>query len=212
MSNEEFPNYSELLRNNIMPIDLLILNELVKGTPESRIPERIKEELGISISKTTVGSKIREMKNRGIIKKVETAIVDPSKLYPYIYLAFIKTNLRSQLVPAAVITWRDAFEKIKEINKKFGYPIRMLFNVGGTGEYDFVAIIYTNDPRKYHEFKEELVRSTGIIEKYDTKYVDVPELFHFDPISVPDFRKYSEWIKRTHKTFEKWLKKEATET
>lgn len=208
MSEEEkVPDYSQLLRNNIDPIQLFILHELINGTPETNIPERIKEEFGISLSKTTVHQRIVEMKNKGIIKKLNIALIDPSKLYSRIYLAFIKTNLLSQLVPAAVISWKEAFDKIREINREFGYPMKMLFNIGGTGEYDFVALIYTNDPDKYHKFKEELVKRTGIIEKYDTKYVDVPELFEFDPVSVPDYKEYVEWVKKTHKKTEEWLKR-----
>jgi DNA-binding Lrp family transcriptional regulator len=207
MSGNELPDYVELLRQEIDPIDLLILRELLEGTPESNIPDKIKEETGVAISRATIRQRIANMENKKIILKKNTVIVDPSKLYTHIYLAFIKTNLLSPIAPAGIKSWRDAFEEIKRINNEYGNPIRILFNIGGTGEYDFVAFIYMNDPNKYHDFKEALVKRTGIIEKYDTKYVDTPELFFFDPISVPDYKEYEKWLRRSNVVIEKMLRK-----
>lgn len=192
-----------LWRNKIDPMDLVILDEMSKGTLESNIPKEISKKLGKTISRPKVRERIETLEEKKVILKKRTLQVNPTKLYSNIYLGFIKTFLTRPppLAPPYTPTikaWKEAFNAILKVNEKYDNPIRMLFNVGGTGDYDFIALIYTNNPEKYHEFKDALVKETGIIEKYDTKYVDVPELFHYDPILIPDHSEYEECIMRYH--------------
>ena len=190
-----------LWRNKIDPIDLIILEELSKGTSESAIPDIILEKLKVSVSRPKVRERIEILEEKKIILKSKTIEVNPTKLHSNIYLGFIKTFLSRPPplpppYPADIKAWKEAFNAILTVNEEFGYPIRMLFNVGGTGDYDFIALIYTNNPEKYHEFKDTLVKRTGIIEKYDTKYVDVPELFYYDPILIPNYSEYKECLRK----------------
>lgn len=204
---EEPVPFWTLWQNKIDPIDLLILRELAAGTPESRIPERISLELNVAMSRPKVREKIEILERKGVLMKRDTIIANPAKLHANIYLAFIKTNLLSPIAPAPVQTWRDSFRRILKINEDFGNPIRMLFNVGGTGEYDFIALIYMNNPKEYHDFKETLVKETGLIEKFDTKYADIPELFYFDPISIPDHMEYRKCLMRYNRILNDLAKK-----
>lgn len=181
-----------LWKYQIDPIDLFILAKLHEGVAESALNDHIEEEFGVEISRNKVSDKIRKLEDLGVILKRHAVIINPTKLYDHVYLAFIKTKLSSLLAPAGASTWKDAFEKIKALNEESGFPLKIFFNVGGMGEYDFVALVYTNDPQEYHKFKAKLVQQTGIIEKFDTKYVDTPELFFFRPIEIPDFKEYDD--------------------
>lgn len=189
-----------LWRNKIDPTDLLILHELSEGTPESRIPGKIKDKFGISISRGRVRERIEALETKKVILKKKTVSLNPMKLHSNIYLAFIKTYLsRPAPIPSPPYTadiraWTEAYDEILKVSNDFNNILRMLFNVGGTGEYDFVALIFTNDPEEYHRFKDAVVKRTGLIEKWDTKYVDVERLFHFDPVSVPDYVKYKDCL------------------
>ncbi len=202
------PPFASLRSHEVTPIDLFILDQLKEGASEKEISEKIKEKFGATISRSTVRERIETLKAKGIIRKIDTIAVNPAKLYDFLYLAFVKTSLTSILGPAGAIPWREAYERILKVNEKYGNPIKILFNVGGTGEYDFVMLIYVNDTLKYHEFKEALVKETGIIEKFDSKYVELPELLYYNPISIPDYEEYRDSLIFYQKAGEKILKRE----
>lgn len=172
----------------VTPLELFILKELDKGTPEANIPEEIKKEFDIKLTRYKVQQIVSSLLKRKVLLKRNSIVINPAKLFNNVYLAFIKTKVSG----APALAWKEAFDRIIDINKRQGSPIKILFNIGGMGEYDFVALIYSNDAEKYHDFKANLVRMTGIIEKFDTKYVDVPYLFFFDPVAIPDFKECQE--------------------
>ena len=109
------------------------------------------------------------MKNKGILLRENAIIVDPTMLYDHVFIVFIKVQLVGGGYGRGE-EWRKAYEEILDVNKdpRFEKPLRILFNIGGTGEYDFVAMVYTSDISKYHRFKAELAKR-GIVEKFDSK-------------------------------------------
>lgn len=204
---EKMAIFKELIENGLDPLDLFILKKLNEGGSVTTLHEQISEEFNIKISRNKVEDRINKLKEKGVIKpdektkEIKNIRIDPSKLYNHIFLVFIKVHLPSMLGPRAALTWREVFDKIKKINDDSREkPFKILFNVGGLGEYDFVGLAFVNDFKEWHKFKEKLVKE-GFIEKFDTKYVEPPGGWFFEPISIPDYTEYQKSLTAYQEVF-----------
>ena len=191
-----------MVDNEISLFDMFVidsLNEILnkKDVEKTLIPliaKKAEKEFDFTEEKAKhhIKESLRKLKKNGTLKSFGI-VCDPTKLYGDVYLFFIKTHLPSFLGPLAAMAWEDAFARIWEINKKYGKPVKMLFNIGGMGEYDFVGIAYVNNQKNYHDFKAALVKE-GFIEKFDTKYVEAEGGFEYDLLEYPDYGEYEKFL------------------
>lgn len=192
-----------MLENMIDPIDLLILEELNKGTAEYFIPTKITEQTKVPITRKAVVERIQSLENKGVILKRHTAVVDPIKLYNHIYMILIKVRFPLE---HTVSGFHETFFKLMDINRKHGNILRLLFSFSGAGDWDFVGMAYVNDHREYYDLIRDLA-SKGIVERTRSSEIGVGGLYYFDPVSVPRYIDYTNLLIRIMETMPSVIKK-----
>jgi len=184
--SEEIKEYPKtMMRNQIDPLDILILNELSRGASQTTLEQRLAKEYNISLKRAEIDKRVSNLIQKKVLLKHETIAIDPTKLYDHVFLNWLKLPLRP-LLRRDELTWRRASERILELDNKWGGHIMMLFTPEGEGEYDLVALVCTNDLAKYYEFLEQLTRDE-LVEKSKTQRVYFPAIFHFNPVLLPSF-------------------------
>jgi len=174
-----------ILRNRIDPLDVLILNKLSAGASKTTLADEINKEYGMSLKRTEIEKRVERLTQNGVLLRLQTIVVDPTKLFDHVFLIWLKLPLRP-LLRRDELTWKRASQRILEINKKFGNTIMLLFTPEGEGEYDIVALVCTNDLTKHYLFLEQLTKEE-LIEKSKTQRVHYPALFYFDPVLLPSY-------------------------
>jgi DNA-binding Lrp family transcriptional regulator len=173
-------------KNRIDPADLFILALLAEGmtATDAEVASAVNERFGLSLSSSDVEARVGRMERERILLRRRTALVNPIKLYDFVFLVFLKLHLPS-ILERATVTWDVATEEILKLNRAYGSPVKVLFTVLGWGEYDLAGLVYVDDLEVYHRFQNALLEK-GFIERYDSKTVHQGVAFHFDPVSVPD--------------------------
>ena len=181
--------FKNMWKNEIGLVDLLILHALYSGEASPTTLNRYLRNHGFKFSRTQLTERLNRLKKNGVVLKTGTIIIDPTKLYDYVFLAFLKIHLPSIIAgySRGSIDWRSAFEKIRQIDKE--KIVRMLFTLEGTGDYDMLLVIYVNRLEDYYDFVSSLVKE-GLVEKVDGKRVHYPAGVIFDPISLPSIDEY----------------------
>jgi hypothetical protein len=181
-----------ILKNEITSLDLFILEKIHNGIGPTNISKsyekEIEKEFGKKIGRNKIEKRISELKTKKIILKEKSIIVDPTKLFDYFFIFFIKMHLAHEITRGGT-TWQEAINIIKERSEKYQNLIRILVVLQGMGEYDIMGLTYTNDMDLYYEFQHDLLTS-GLIEKFDTKQVYSQPGLIFDPISIPNYRDF----------------------
>ena len=181
-------------RNRIDPVDLFVLEKLSQGEdPSSKaVLGELNDRFGISLTRRDIEARIERLQTEEVVLRRKTVLVDPTKLYDYVFLIFIKLHLPS-MVSRATTTWDTATQTILEINERYNSPVKILFTILGWGEYDLAGIVYVDDQDEYYRFQKELTQQ-GFIEKYDTKTVHQGVRFYFEPVSIPDVEQSREQL------------------
>lgn len=207
MSDErKLEPYKTMWSNHISVVDLQILHALREGRGSTNLDEYF-SDIGFKFSRPYLKNKVEEMKKREIILEEKTVIVNPRKIFDYMFLTFVKIHL-----PAVrgVIDWRGAHNEIVELNRRYNI-LSMTFTVEGTGEYDLVLFVFVNDVDVYYEFIAELTR-LGWVEKVDGKKVHAAEKagFLFTPSLLPDVAEYRKAVRKYHKELGSMIQEEET--
>jgi hypothetical protein len=199
--------YTRLLSYDISPLDIYIMTCLKDGLNKKEIYKRVEAKYQFKNIKHEVDTRITKLKGKGtgenqVLISERTILIDPSKLYDHVNIVFIKVQLASFTGSPTTYNWKEISSMIMNLNKEFGNPIKIQFAVRGAGEYDFIAIVYTNDYDKFHGLKEKLVEQ-GIIEKFDSKPIEPQTGFYFNPISIPNLKEYEDFIEKNRLKLEK---------
>jgi DNA-binding Lrp family transcriptional regulator len=204
---EETKEYSKaMMRNNVDPIDVLILNALSRGASPTTLEQRLAKEYDVPLKRTEIDKRINNLLKKKVLLKPEanetisTITVDPTKVFDHVFLNWLKLPLRP-LLRRDELTWRRASERILELDEKWGRHIMILFTPEGEGEYDLVALVCTNDLAKYYEFLEQLTRDE-LVEKSKTQRVFFPAKFYFNPVLLPSFEECKEAYKHCKERLE----------
>jgi DNA-binding Lrp family transcriptional regulator len=191
--------FKSMWTNKISVVDLQICHLLLQGHGSSTLDVHFEKDLGYpkgAFTRPYLTNRVEELKKQEIILKENTVIVNPIKFFDYLFLTFVKIHL-----PAVrgYIDWAGAFEDVTKLNKDYGF-LSMVFTVEGTGDYDLVLFIFTNDIDRYYEFVADLTR-LGWVEKVDGKKVHPAKKagFLYEPVLLPDLDEYKDSIQEYHK-------------
>jgi len=167
---------------------------------------RLLQERGenIKFTRSDIEKRIAKLYEKKIIKRLHALITNPVPLFDDIFHVYLKIPISSELRKLAnePLNWWKAVEKIWEIDKtqrdkngKIFDTIRMLGIIEGTGEYDIILLIYTNDINQFSEFLK-ILTEMNYIEKSMTQRVWNAIEMQFDPIKIPDYFEYKESLKQ----------------
>ena len=165
------------------------------------------KELGekTEISRTEIERRIKILYEKGIILRHHAVIINPTKLFDHIFHVYLKIPISSPLRTAITresFSWWEAISKIWETDKnetdrkgKVFDMVRMLGTIEGTGEYDVILLVYTNDIERFSELLKKLT-DMNYIEKSMTQRIWGPTGMKFNPIKIPDFFEYKKAISK----------------
>jgi hypothetical protein len=184
---------------------------LIEGASPTTLHNMINAELKGYVKKdftrAEVEKRIQTLAEKRILQRSHIICIDPSKLFDNVFLLFLKIPILSPF-RRVEIGWLNAVEKIwnadKEWKDKFGREfnlVRLIGVVEGTGEYDVVLLVFTNNMRKVSYFLEMLQRE-GYIEKSMTQRIWPPGGMNFNPIALPDFFSYARAVEKRRKNLE----------
>jgi DNA-binding Lrp family transcriptional regulator len=178
---------------------------LREGASITTLDKVIKRELGLEISRSEVERRIEKLASRGILLSTHSIVIDPTKLFNHVAHIYLKIPISS---PLRSLTWWEAVEKIWEVDKKPEHEadvptdiIRELGVIEGTGEYDVILFVYTNDMNEVSRLLKKLT-TKGYIEKSMTQRIWTPTGIKFDPIKVPDYEAYVKTLTKLHSFLE----------
>jgi len=199
-------------REDLSPEEKQLLDEqegqpwLREGASISTLDKVIRKEMGIDITRTEVERRIQRLAANGVLLGLHSVIVDPTKLFDHVAHIYLKIPISSPLRTAA-LGWWEALDKIWTMDKKPGHGeiatdiVRIAGVIEGTGEYDLILLVYTNDMENVSSFLHRLARE-GYIAKSMTQRVWTPTGIKFDPVTMPEFEPYVEAISRYSKVLE----------
>jgi hypothetical protein len=193
-------NYFHIIKNNISPLDLYIINKLNEGYSLDEIADIIEKEFDIQQAKKTVKSRFKKLLSEEkpedsiILFPTPKYILNPSKLFGSISLILIKANLDTIEQKNTEIGIQNVFDTILDINNKpqFEKPIKQLFTTSGWN-YDFFGLVYINNTKRFHEFRNYLINE-GIVKTVDIVPVNVDDGFLFNPIASPDTKNFKHFL------------------
>ncbi len=221
-----------LTKNDINPLDLLILHVLQRGaTPDTASKEL--EKHGYVLSRDNVKNRIDDLVKKGILlehnntenskkdDKIKWILVDPSKLFDYQWYTFIKTQ--NPFFERRVIPYSEMYSNLSEISKEYGIVTSIDLLQGEGQNYDFILRIVTNEIELFEEMIEK-IRSLGWVHSVDSKPIHVLEgvglsknnltkvhsYYFYDPIKLPDFETYLKSIRSVIHTYDSYLKEEGS--
>jgi len=221
----ENKTYGWEFKRDLKPEETKLLEEyrrkpwLIEGASPTTLHKMINDELkdylgGKQFSRPEIEKRIQVLADKGVLRRVHTISVDPSKLFDSLFLLFLKVPIFSP-DRRIEIGWLNAVEKIwkadKEWRDKFGQAfdlVRLIGVVEGTGEYDLGLLVFTNNMRKVSHFLERLQRH-GYVEKSMTQRIWPPGGMEFDPIIIPDFFSYARAVDKRRSVLEGFEKIEA---
>lgn len=187
---------------------------LREGASITTLDRVIKKELGINISRSEVERRVERLAKDGIIISTHSIVIDPTKLFDHVANIYLKIPISG----LKAIDWWEAIQRIWETDKKSEYPgepptdiIRQIGVIEGTGEYDLILLVYTNNMEDISRLLKKLT-SKGYIEKSQTQRIWIPTGLYFDPIQIPSFEKYAEIVSIYGEIFENMKKLTATMT
>src|SRR5579864_3664949 len=220
-----------LTKNNISPLDVLILQVLQEGASPDTANKEL-ENHGYMLSRENVKSRIEDLVKKGVILEHNTAdskrddkikwiLVDPSKLFDNQWYTFIKTQ--NPLFERRVIPYSEMYNNLVEISREYGI-VTTIDVVQGEGQnYDFILRIVTNETGHFEEMVEK-IRSLGWVHSVDSKPIHVLEgvgisknsltkvhmNYFYEPIKLPDFESYLKTIRQVYRTYDTYIKDEGS--
>jgi len=185
---------------------------LREGASITTLDKMIKKELNIDITRPEVERRIEKLARDGILLSLHSLVIDPSKLFDHIAHIYLKIPIYSPVrAPGATLGWWESVKTIWAADKesKLGESptdiIRLAGVVEGTGDYDLILLVYTNDMEEISRFLRKLT-DAGLIEKSMTQRIWAPTGVKFDPIRIPEFETYSQTISKYAEVIESMKK------
>ena len=121
-------------------------------------------------------------------------IIDPMKIWNYVYFIFVKADLSPPLIGVPIeypSSWSDLIERIKELRKKSDLArtmIRYAFPLQGT-EWDILLLVTTNERENLLKLCNEIVGSKFVEKIWSFSPVEGAG-YVYEPIVVPQEEEY----------------------
>lgn len=198
--------YKRMWSKGISIVDLHILQALAEGASRTTLDKYLKAK-GLNFPRSRLEKRVEELKDQGIIIKEATVLFDPTQIFDYIFVTFVKIHLPF-FYPTGTMDWGKAFREIVSLDEKYKI-LSMLFTIEGTGEYDLVLFMFVNDINDYYSFVKELTQK-GWIEKVDGKRVHSAKEagFLFQPVLLPNIEKYQRAVREYKDKLDQMLQEE----
>jgi len=199
-NNSDDSNFFQMVKNNISPLDLLIVSKLNNGESINDLAKIIEKEFKIKNPKKLIDLRFKkllseEKPEKKIIQHPHPKyVLNPAKLYDGIFIILIKANLVSSKTKNVEIGVNEVYKTIIDVNSKphFNKPINQLYTMVGW-IYDFVGIVFENNISRFYSFKEYLL-TEGIAKSVDIIQVDTESEFLFEPVKNPDYFKFKQFL------------------
>lgn len=169
-----------------------------QGASLSTLNEDIRHELKIDITRTEVEKRVERLVREGVITSLHSVVINPQSLYDHVFYAFWKIPLSQTIRPYGwwdISNLWDVDKTEKDSKGKVLDIVRTLMVPEGTGQYDFISLVYTNDLGRHSTLLERL-QSKGLLVSSTTQRVWEPTGMFFDPVKIPDYDSYIEAFER----------------
>jgi len=189
--------WKKIIGERVDEVDLRILSLLIGGRDltEQEISNIAKK---LRVNKEEVKDRISILSKKGIILKMNSALVDPIKLWDEYLIVMIKANLSPPVVGVEINYprgWTEIIEKLKETERRLGINIiRQAYALQGT-EWDLLLIVTTQDMNEYQEFGENLIKQGWIEKIWSIRPFELKGKWTFDPVEVPSPMEYIKNVK-----------------
>lgn len=180
-------------------IDLNVINRLAESDREkdklivNALSKYVAKEIKISTEEAK--SRIERMLNRLVIQGF-VPVVDPSKLWNYLYFIFIKADLSPPVVGVPIKYpkgWKDLMQAVMnaiDTEEVLRDSIREAYALQGT-EWDIMLSVAVNNREKLKKICELLV-GMNFVERI-WSFSPVEQAGHvFRPIVIPSIREFSD--------------------
>jgi len=152
----------------------------------------------IGITPTEVKRRIKELKNKKIILKDRTSLIDILKVWDLYLFTFVKIKLETPVEGLEIKTpigWTGIMDSLIAAMDKFNTKmVRQAFTLHGT-EWDLFVLRTVNDLVDGEEFFEFLVEEGWIEGGWSIRPSEGAD-YIFDPIAVPGINKYKELVEK----------------
>jgi DNA-binding Lrp family transcriptional regulator len=181
--------WTKAIDNNLDRKDVELLNLLVKEQEFS------KEELSslsqkLEISTEDLEKRIKKLREKKILLKNKSAIINTIKIWNNYLYVLIKAELKPPVVGLDIdypTGWSDMMKRLTKIQEDLKVNlIRTAHALHGIGGYDLLIIVSFNQSDEFISFFESLTRE-GWIGKAETfSPNEYQDLYIFDPVAVPE--------------------------
>lgn len=206
-----------LLQNKMDIVDVQIMDALTNDDKdlEDAFIETIASRMSkrLNVSATEVKKRIRALVKAGIIRKIG-AIIDPLKVWNYVYFVFVKADLSPPIIGLPLeypSSWMDLVGYIRKLRKESDLArtaVRQAFPLQGT-EWDLFLLVTTNERENLLKLCNQLVKSKFVEKIWSFSPVEGAG-YIYEPITFPtksDFeRLFVDQIKKGVKLIEERTK------
>ncbi len=196
--------------NKLDKKDIELLNLLIS---ERKLhPEEIKEfSQRLEISVEDVKKRIETLKEKNIILKTNSAVINSVKIWNNYIFVLVKASLKPPVVGMDVeypTGWSDMVKRIIKFQKERKVDIiRAVYGLHGIDGYDLLLVLTFNDADSFVEMFEILNKEGWIIKAESFRPIEYKDLYIFDPIAVPKPEEFDHSIIEQLKAFEEENKK-----
>ncbi len=190
--------------------DLELLNLLVKEKDFSDEEfKRLADELKISIE--DVKKRIAILKQKNIILKTNSSVINSIKIWNNYVYVLVKAALKPPVVGMEIdypTGWSDMMKRIRKFQKERKTDmLRVVHGLHGVGGWDLLFILTYNNTDALIELFEMLNKEGWITKAESFRPQEYKELYIFDPISVPSPDQFDKGVTESLKNFEEESKK-----
>lgn len=190
--------WKKVIEEKVDDTDLRILNLLIIGRElaDGEIKELAKK---LRMDPNKLKDRIAILREKGILLKTNSALVDPIKLWDEYLIVFIKAHLSPPVVGVEINYprgWTEIIDRMEETQKKLRIDIvRQAYTLQGT-EWDLLLIITAQDLREYQEFAENLIKQGWVEKMWSFRPLELKGRWFFDPTKAPPVAGYEKNVKR----------------
>lgn len=186
--------------------DVELLNLLLKDRSFSQ--EELNEfSKKLDITLDEVKKRIETLKQKNIILKTRSSVINPIKVWNNYVYVLVKAALKPPIVGMDIefpTGWSDMMKRIiKFQHEKKVNIIRIAHALHGIGGWDLLFILTFNNMDVFLEMLETLNKEGWITKAESFRPNEYKDLYIFDPMSAPTPEEFDDQVTKQIKEFEK---------